>query len=131
MDVFYFYMCVTAVKRTVFNENMYGNKSNVKKENDLEIKIVLKFWIFINSIQSICGCLTLKYLRNILRYKPVIYVHEQWLLNDFILSYEKLIIVISDISWIAILSNIICLYRVTIKSICYPRLKSNVNDRMS
>ena len=76
MDVFYFYMCVTAVEHTVFNENMSENKSNEKKENILEMNTAIEYWIFINSICSICGYLTLEYQKNILKCKPVIWAMQ-------------------------------------------------------
>ena len=56
MDVFYFYTCVTAVKDTVSNENMSENKSNEKKEYNLEMNTVIEYniyiTIFINSTYS-------------------------------------------------------------------------------
>ena len=51
MDVFYFYTCVTAVKHTVFQENMTENESYNKKEINFEIKILIEFEYL--SIQSI------------------------------------------------------------------------------
>ena len=50
MDVFYFYMCVTAVKHTVFQENMTENESYNKKEINFEIKILIEIEYL--SIQS-------------------------------------------------------------------------------
>ena len=64
MDVFYFYTCVTAVKHTVFQENMTENESYKQKEISFEIKILIEFeYLSIQSMMIIQRC--------------YIYLHEQ------------------------------------------------------